>query len=83
MGYRNARRVEFDTVLTVCIGAAEREWDARVIYWAGPWQAEIERIEICEAGTWIGAPWLMDLIGDSAPLFDALRAHAGAVLTLR
>ncbi|WP_448208467.1 hypothetical protein [Azospirillum sp. sgz302134] len=69
-------RCEYDTVLRLRLGPAEREYNARIQFRGGRWEANIDRLEICVSGEWISAPWALDLIEDSAPLFDELRAHA-------
>ncbi len=69
-------RCQYDTVLALRLGPAEREFDARIWYRGGRWEAAIDRIEIQVAGQWIAAPWAFDLIEDSAPLYDELRAYA-------
>ena len=69
-------RCEYDTVLTIALGPAEREYDARIQYRGRRWEANIDRVEIRMAGEWIAVPWVLDLIEDSAPLYDELRAYA-------
>lgn len=70
-----ARHV-FEAVLCLRLGPVEREFDARITYRGGPFQADIERVEVRTPEGWIPVPNVRDLIEDSPALFDALRAHA-------
>lgn len=70
-----ARHV-FECVLRLRLGPADREFDARITYQGGPFQADIETVEVRTGEGWIRVPDVVDLIADSAALFDALRDHA-------
>ncbi|PWC86062.1 hypothetical protein TSH100_13900 [Azospirillum sp. TSH100] len=69
-------RTEWDGVLCLQLGLVDRQFDARIVYQAGPFRADIRAIEIRTAQGWLPVPWLLDLVEDSAPLFDMLRDHA-------
>lgn len=69
-------RCEYDTVLTFALGPAEREYDARIQYRGGRWEASIDRVEIRMGDEWVAVPWVLPLLEDSAPLYDELRAYA-------
>lgn len=69
-------RTEWDGVLTLQLGPVDRQFDARIVYQAGPFRADIQGIEIRTPQGWLPVPWLLELMEDSAPLFDMLRDHA-------
>lgn len=69
-------RTEWDGVLCLQLGPVDRHFAVRITYQGGPFRADIEAIAIRTPQGWIRAPWLIDLVGDYAPLFDMLRDHA-------
>ncbi|MBB3267602.1 hypothetical protein FHW79_005263 [Azospirillum sp. OGB3] len=69
-------RCEYDTVLTLALGSAERQYDARIQYRGGRWEANIDRVEIRVGDEWVTAPWALPLLEDSGSLYDDLRAYA-------
>ncbi|MGF7175865.1 hypothetical protein [Azospirillum doebereinerae] len=66
----------FEAVLRLQLGPVDRDFEARITYQGGPFQADIETIEVQTEQGWIPVPWLIDLVEDCPALFDALRAHA-------
>lgn len=69
-------RCEYDTVLTLALGPAERQYDARIQYRGGRWEAAIDRVEIRMGDAWVSVPWALELLEDSGSLYDELRAYA-------
>lgn len=69
-------RCEYDTVLTLALGSAERQYDARIQYRGGRWEANIDRVEIRMGDEWVAVPWALPLLEDSGSLYDDLRAYA-------
>ncbi|GAA4258979.1 hypothetical protein GBZ26_03935 [Azospirillum formosense] len=74
-------RCEYDTVLTLALGSAERQYDARIQYRGGRWEASIDRVEIRMGDEWVAVPWVLPLLEDSGSLYDELRAYAVGRLT--
>nr|WP_247897048.1 hypothetical protein [Azospirillum argentinense] len=62
-------------MLTLALGPAERQYDARIQYRGGRWEANIDRVEIRMADEWVAVPWALELLEDSGSLYDELRAH--------
>lgn len=70
------RFYEIDTTLRVALGDADREFEARLRYIGGPFQADIQSVEILwPDGQWLEAPWLLDVFENNDALYDALRDH--------
>lgn len=70
----------YDCVLRLQLGPAEREFDARITYQGGRFQADIERIEVRCGLFWLAVPGLLELVEDCDLLFDSLRDHAAGRL---
>lgn len=74
-------RFVFDCVLRLVLGPADREFEARITYQGGRWQADVEAVEVLiSGGGWMPCPDLRQLVQDDPDLCDALRDHACGVM---
>ncbi|MGF7178298.1 hypothetical protein [Azospirillum doebereinerae] len=66
----------FEAVLCLQLGPVDLEFDTRITYQGGRFQADIEAVEVRTGQGWIPVPTLIALVEESPALFDALRDHA-------
>ncbi len=69
-------RLVYECELGLRLGPVDVEFDARITYQAGRWQADVESIELLDDTTWVSVPVLIDLLEECPALYDALRHHA-------
>lgn len=80
-GHPTMRMFTYATLLRVSLGGVDYECEVRIRYIGGPFQADLQAIEVRQpSGAWVPDPGLLAHYDRCPVLLDRLREHTGNVL---